>query len=179
LLPVELTRLEAHLRQRDILLSWETQTEKNNAYFSVERSADGRHFSEIGSVAGAGTTSVRHLYTYTDPLPAPGKYYYRLRQVDFDGTYQYSPMVSVSISGISHVQLYPSPATDMLNIALEDVKDERYWQVFDAGGRLLEAGTLAPRTISLEVSVTHWPEGVYLFRLSGGPKPFVQRFYKK
>lgn len=80
-------------------------------YFAVERSADGRNFSEIARVKGNGTTSNRTDYTYTDNTPLTGVSYYRLRQVDYDGTYEFSTVRSVSLKAaqIFTLSVYPNP----------------------------------------------------------------------
>ncbi len=102
LLPVELISFEAELDGDDGLLTWETATEVNNDRFEVERSFDGSNFTYIGEVAGSGTTDVAQQYSYRDEgITSFGaeEIYYRLRQVDFDGSYEYTPIRLIAMSG--------------------------------------------------------------------------------
>jgi hypothetical protein len=95
-LPVVLTSFSAVLRDNATQLNWTTSSEINNDYFSVERSADGRLFEDIQHVAGNGNSQVVRNYNATDETPLPGVSYYRLKQVDFNGTFAYSKVVAVN-----------------------------------------------------------------------------------
>ncbi|MGB3616831.1 MAG: LamG domain-containing protein, partial [Catalinimonas sp.] len=86
-LPIELTDFSAEVSGDAVVLTWETATEINNAYFTVERSTDGQHFEAVGQVTGAGNSGQSLSYTWQDVAPPAGRLYYRLKQTDFDGTY--------------------------------------------------------------------------------------------
>jgi hypothetical protein len=112
-LPVELVRFTAEPLGPDALLKWATASEKNNDHFDVEASADGRTFQRIGQVAGHGTTTQAHDYQLLDPAIAhyaANPVYYRLRQVDLNGTATYSPVRPVAV-GASALALFPNPTT--------------------------------------------------------------------
>ncbi len=110
-IPVELTGFAANVAGESINLEWSTATETNNKGFEVERSEDGENFSKIAFVDGMGTTTEAQSYIFTDRNAVGGTYYYRLRQVDFDGTYAYSDVVEVEFvpSEYSLQQNYPNP----------------------------------------------------------------------
>ena len=111
-LPVELTSFSANSSNNLIVLTWETATEINNAGFSVERSSDNKKFSEITFIKGKGTSTEKSVYSYTDKSALSGKYYYRLKQVDFDGTANYSRSIEVDLGlpkNYSLEQNYPNP----------------------------------------------------------------------
>ncbi len=110
-IPVELTGFAANVAGESINLEWSTATETNNKGFEVERSEDGESFSKIAFVDGMGTTTEAQSYIFTDRNAVGGTYYYRLRQVDFDGTYAYSDVVEVEFvpSEYSLQQNYPNP----------------------------------------------------------------------
>lgn len=118
--PVELTSFTAHLKDKATELRWRTATELNNFGFEVERSSDGRKWDMIGFVPGAGTSSSPRRYDFTDrDLPSGGTLRYRLRQVDRDGSFEYSPIVEVHhghhpSQGISGS--FPSPAVSMTTV---------------------------------------------------------------
>lgn len=85
-LPVELTRFNAKEQEKSILLSWTTQSEINNAYFIVEHSNDGIFFSPIATISGAGTSNITHEYSFVSDFPFQGMNYYRLLQLDYNGS---------------------------------------------------------------------------------------------
>ncbi len=110
--PVELTSFAAAVSENGVALSWQTATETNNRGFEVERSIDNSAYNLVGFVDGFGTTTEKRNYIYTDKITAPGNYYYRLKQIDFDGSYEYSNVVEVDFSGISNYEImqnYPNP----------------------------------------------------------------------
>jgi hypothetical protein len=123
-IPVELTSLTAYADEGKVLLNWETETETNNKGFEVERSQSVRTpseisdvrgktaWEEIGFVTGNGTSTQTHSYSFTDKNVIPGKYSYRLKQIDFDGTSNYSKEVEIDVnvpSAFALQQNYPNP----------------------------------------------------------------------
>jgi hypothetical protein len=109
-LPVELEWFRASVTpETTVLLEWRTVSELNNEAFEVERSKDGFDFTSLARISGAGTTSQATNYTLLDEQPLAGRSYYRLRQIDFDGTVAYSKLVSVS-RGEDPFTVYPNPA---------------------------------------------------------------------
>ena len=99
------------MNNSEVILRWETASEEDNSHFVVERSADGNSFEAIGTVAGNGTTSEINHYSLVDKDPYYGYNYYRLKQVDFDGDYEYSQIETVIISSqdVPDVIIYPNP----------------------------------------------------------------------
>ncbi|MDO7852978.1 T9SS type A sorting domain-containing protein [Hymenobacter convexus] len=139
-LPVELVRFTAEPQQADALLKWATASEKNNDRFEVEASADGRTFRRIGHVAGHGSTTQAHEYQFTDPAIVrygTSLVYYRLRQVDLDGTFAYSLVRTVAVRGLAGLALFPNPTTQAAT--LTGAKPGAAVTVFDAVGRLVLA----------------------------------------
>ncbi|MBO9613373.1 MAG: T9SS type A sorting domain-containing protein [Dyadobacter sp.] len=114
-LPVTLTRFAAVAEGKTALLSWATTEETNSDRFEVERSADGKKWAMIGSVASTGESKVLVNYTYTDNAPLSGENLYRLKMVDKDDTYAYSAIRNVQIKGET-VRPYPNPVSDKLRI---------------------------------------------------------------
>jgi hypothetical protein len=110
-IPVELASLTAEASGNNVLLSWMTATETNNSHFAVERSADNKSFTQIGSVKGFGTTTTPQYYTFKDENLSAGNYFYRLKQFDIDGKFRYSQIVETQIApaGFSLEQNYPNP----------------------------------------------------------------------
>ena len=95
--PVELISFTALRIDAGVILNWETATETNNSGFSIERSRDGENFAQIGFVSGRGTSTEPTDYNYIDTEIESGKYYYRLKQTDFDGTFNYFDVVLIDV----------------------------------------------------------------------------------
>jgi hypothetical protein len=120
-LPVELVEFYGEVAYSGINLLWETASELNNDYFEVQRSVDGQHFEVIGKVNGNGTTQNSSNYSFTDVNPIGGDAYYRLRQVDYDGKYEFSKTISVKydfVASGSEVKVYPNPLNET-NLTVE------------------------------------------------------------
>lgn len=113
-LPVTMVDFDAFRVENHVRVEWETASELNNSFFDVERSRDGRYFERVGAVAGAGTSSVAHQYHLLDFNPLPGLSYYRLKQVDFDGTSTYSELAAVRFITSGQGFVYPQPASGSL-----------------------------------------------------------------
>ena len=123
LLPVTYSNFTARFTEANqVVVSWATSTEQNNAYFGVERSNDAITFAELGRVMGKGTTTGRQTYAFTDETPGAGWNYYRLKQVDTDGTTAYSRPVAVlnESSMDSQLSIYPNPANAEVNVRLKN-----------------------------------------------------------
>lgn len=175
-LPVELVSFVAERRGEDALLTWATASEKNNAYFAIESSADGRTFRELGQLPGHGNTSQRQEYAFTDHNLA--RYsaklvYYRLRQVDLDGTSTYSPIRTVEPGADAAPQLlaYPNPAHDAVRVRLLGPAATAPLLVFDALGRQVRTQPAPLAGTETMVPLTGLPTGVYVLRCG----PLAQR----
>jgi hypothetical protein len=110
--PVELTSFTAITTNEGVLLNWTTATEVNNHIFEIERRTETTDFRTIGYVDGNGTTTEPRSYSYIDRTAESGINYYRLKQVDYSGTYSYSDIVEVDVTGpltFNLLQNYPNP----------------------------------------------------------------------
>ncbi|MGG7664456.1 T9SS type A sorting domain-containing protein [Dyadobacter sp. BHUBP1] len=114
-LPVTLTRFTAVTEGKTALLAWATTEETNSDRFEIERSADGKKWAMIGSVASTGESKVLVNYTFTDNTPLSGENLYRLKMVDKDDTYAYSAIRNVEMKGEA-IRPYPNPVSDKLLI---------------------------------------------------------------
>ncbi|GAB3831473.1 T9SS type A sorting domain-containing protein [Hymenobacter jeollabukensis] len=153
-------------------LRWATAQELNNAGFEVQRSADGRQFAPIGRVAGAGSSSSARHYQFRDEAaPRAATLYYRLRQLDVDGSATYSPIAAVRPVALG-LLLTPSPATDWLSIsAAPDAGPAGVIQ--DMHGRPLLH--LALTGGQARVSVARLPAGVYVVRVGTASARFLKQ----
>lgn len=108
-LPVDLLYFRAELTLNSVVLKWKTVTELNNDYFVIEKSVDGVYFEELSTISGSGTTNTPVVYEYVDYALDASVVYYRLKQVDFDGAFEYFDMTKVVIEGQAQTNgVYPS-----------------------------------------------------------------------
>lgn len=162
-LPVELLFFTAYSSDgRMIKLEWQTATEVNNDFFTVERSADGDIWNSILTKDGAGNSSNSISYGDLDNAPLSGVSYYRLKQTDFDGAFKYSHVVSVSLSAPSY-KIYPNPADELLTIEGEDLQTVK---IYNTLGQ--EISTLTPVTQILngqiQIDISALSPGFYFVR---------------
>ncbi|OKL40155.1 T9SS type A sorting domain-containing protein [Pontibacter flavimaris] len=177
-LPVELAHFKASLRSAIVELQWQTASEDQNSHFVVERSADGKAFEGIGMVAGHGTTALTTNYTFQDQVPLPGASYYRLRQVDLDGSYTYSKVVAVTRKVSLAVNVYPTITAGELQVK-SDVR-LRQALVVDAMGQRLMDLQLQQATPIHTLDVSRLQSGAYvLVLLDENGRRHVSRFMRR
>ncbi|HEY4334711.1 MAG TPA: LamG-like jellyroll fold domain-containing protein [Puia sp.] len=158
-LPVTIAGFNAARSGSESVLQWQTATESNSREFVIERSADGKTYAEIGSVTAAGNSHTLLNYSYTDPQPLPNNNFYRLKQVDLDGNFDYSLVRMVSFPTTSKLIWYITGKTSA-GILLQGGNEEPY-TLYDAGGRLLRAGSLS----NGRTQVSQLPPGIYFVRV--------------
>lgn len=158
LLPVELTHFSCKPNIDYVKLSWITVSEVNNDFFEIQRSKDGVHFENIGTIKGAGNSNMELHYTYEDQSPLSGISYYRLRQVDFDGAYEYSDIRSVTFNSIdSASKVFPNPSSGILH--LKNMVD---FVIYDAQGRVVKNYSLInSNDRETEINISQLQNGVY------------------
>ncbi len=156
-LPVELVRFSATQKNEDVLLDWETASETNNEGFEIEHSSNGRDWNYLGFVAGAGSTVALQHYDYVHESPSAGMNYYRLKQLDFDGKFEYSNIVSVNFESANEqiLQVYPNPFQGELNI----VNGEGQVTIFNVAGQFVGQFRISEKATNLQT--VDMPDGVY------------------
>ncbi len=173
-LPIELIQFSARPEGERVRLEWTTASERDNAFFTVERSPDASDFDGILQVPGSGTTQHVVQYTDVDPTPLRGVNYYRLRQTDLDGSSTLSPVVSVVMGGGSVLVVHSDAGTITAWHGFPVGSD---YELRDMTGRLVADG----RTIDEGRTILNGmdlPNGVYLFRLSDGLRSESVRFVR-
>ncbi len=170
--PVELTAFVASVSGNSVVLNWSTASELNNSGFQIERKSSDGAFVSVGFVRGNGTTSEEQNYTFVDNGLAIGTYTYRLKQVDFDGTYEYSTEVEAEVGAPSVFELsqnYPNPFNPSTSIKFSLVTDSKVTlKLFDVIGQ--EVATLINTDLaagyhSTIVDGSRLSSGVYFYRL--------------
>lgn len=172
-IPVELTSFTAQADEKEVVLRWITETELNNSGFSVERKdAESQSWNEIAFVPGHGTTTERNTYVYNDNDVKMGVYYYRLKQTDFDGTFEYSDAILVEVFSPSDFRLeqnFPNPFNPNTVIEFSVPQDSRVTlQVYSSIGELVT--TLINRNLEAGYHRVNFfgislPSGTYVYQL--------------
>ncbi|MFT5913209.1 MAG: hypothetical protein ACI9XO_004756 [Paraglaciecola sp.] len=161
-LPVELSYFKGENTTAGNLLTWQTASEENNEGFDIQRSADGENWETIYFAAGNGTTLETQNYTFTDDAPLSGVNYYRLKQVDFDGQFEYSNIVNIqTIESSNHqnINIYPNPVTDELTIE----NGQGTAIIYNAVGQSVQEVNIDASKIQLTVS--ELPQGIYTIHI--------------
>ncbi len=172
--PVELTSFAATLNNNVVNLDWSTATESNNQGFDIERSVDGADFAKIGHVAGNGTTTEVQAYSFTDNVAgiSADEIAYRLRQVDYDGTFEYSNVVSVEgfvPTEFNMSQNYPNPFNPSTEISFSlPVEANVALRVYNVIGQ--EMATITDAAFQAGVhkvsfNASELASGLYIYRL--------------
>jgi Concanavalin A-like lectin/glucanases superfamily/Secretion system C-terminal sorting domain len=171
-LPVEFTSFTASILNSSVTLQWVTATEINNSGFEVQRKGLGE-FEHVGFVPGFGTTSEPKSYSFTDAGLLPGNYSYRLKQIDFDGTFSYSDVVDAEITAPKEFSLdqnYPNPFNPSTIINFKLAVDSKVsLTVFNILGEKVEQllnGNLAAGTHKINFDASKLQSGVYFYKIN-------------
>ncbi|WP_242920500.1 T9SS type A sorting domain-containing protein [Pontibacter liquoris] len=180
-LPVELVRFTAHARGNRVEVAWQTASEEANDHFTVQRSADGKTFSEVGKVYGHGTTSQVSHYTFTDEQPLSGTSFYRLKQVDEDGSATYSGIVSVSSAAATSIaSVYPTITSQFLSVEWSGQQPLQQALILDMRGKQVWQQKISGADGLQELDVSSLRSGTYvLVLLDGTGQRSTSRFLKK
>ncbi len=168
-LPVTWLEFRAEvLPWRAVRLEWSTATELNNHYFEVQHSLDGRQFRPLGQVPGAGNSfQVRH-YAFVHESPAAGTNYYRIEQVDFDGQYSFSKVVSAELPGEGGLRIWPQPAGDLFWLELPQPSTTSLLLIlYDPLGRPRSLHLLPPTQTRFQLALPPAPAGWYVLEVQG------------
>lgn len=147
-LPVELVRFNANVKDDRVLLEWQTASEVNNEGFEIQKSKDGKAWDMIEFVKGNGSSSVLNTYTSIDRAPNQGSNFYRLKQMDIDGRFEYSNIAVVDFNNrLNEVELFPNPAMGQLTL----INGEGKVYIYNALGETVKQLTIgeSQTTISL------------------------------
>ena len=172
--PVTFVDFSAQVNGSIVNLFWSTSSEINNEGFEVLHSTNGELFSDVGWVEGAGNSFELKNYAYNHPTPEIGINYYRLRQLDVDGNYDFSKVVAVTVDENSEISIYPNPAGDLLNINGTGNGDTEV-TITSISGKLL----LHQKVINKRISLENIPSGLHLITINTDGKPVTKKFIKK
>jgi hypothetical protein len=173
-LPIKLVSFSAKLQNQNAVLNWATAQEQNSLKFSIERSEDASNWSNVGNVNAKGNSDVKNHYSFTD-YNVLTNYYYRLKMIDQDGKFEYSPVERISIRNINTISFYPNPVTNI--ITLKNLTNQNIDKVAIAnisGQRVLEF-----IAVNKQINVQKLPPGVYFLEIFTSKEFFRYKFVKQ
>jgi hypothetical protein len=159
-LPVKLVKFLASADAKTAKLYWETASELNNDKFEIERSTNGTDFAKIGEVKGNGTSQKLNIYNFKDFAPANGINYFRLKQLDFDGKFEYSDVRFVNFDlGDLAINIYPNPVSEVLNFS-QSVKNVT---IYNLQGAMVYQFKDNTNAIKIPITVN---SGIYILKFN-------------
>ncbi len=161
-LPVELLDFRATVIDRGTLLEWSTASEENNEGFYIERSSNTESWETLGFIEGKGTTLEQQHYSFLDEYPFIGENYYRLKQMDFDGDFEYSDIVNVIFdeqNPLSKVHIFPNPVNAELNV----INGEGIAIIYNTLGQHIKKVII--NSSQLTINTSGLPKGQYILRI--------------
>jgi hypothetical protein len=179
-LPITLTNFKATSYKNLVNLNWTTQFESNNKGFSLEKSTDGTNFNAITFVNGKGNSNTINNYQSIDNTPSIGNNYYRLKQIDFDGRFSYSPieLVKITKQNITGFSFYPNPVVNQLNVNVGMVENNNAQiQLLNAQGQIILKQRVQKLTTNKVVSfdVNGLSIGTYYIQLIDGSNTSIEK----
>ncbi len=152
-----------------VKLNWKTENEVNTSHFIIERSVDGSTYESIGQVAANNGTS--SSYSFTDVSPKTGISYYRLKQIDADGKYVYSTVLTVNRTTANTITLLPNPASDFIKIN-STTAEKLSVKIYAADGKLMITGNYASGE---QISISKLTTGMYVAFIDGKPYKLIKQ----
>jgi hypothetical protein len=178
-LPVTLVNFTATNINNDYVeLKWATEQEVNNDYFEVQRSTDASQFTDVTSVKGVGNSSTTQYYSSNDDRPNQGVNFYRLKQVDLDGKFAYSPIVSVHFGKGYSPLVFPNPATSYFNVVPgeDPVKEITVYSVLGTRVYQLE---ISNASNMFTIPTNTFAAGVYIVKIKTANQIYQQKLIKQ
>ncbi len=182
-LPVKLVYFRAaSIAENKVSLDWQTASEENNKGFEIQRSFNSRDWETIGFLDGKGTTTNLLTYNFEDEFPNNGNNYYRLKQKDFDGAFEYSDIRTVAINQIADkISVYPNPTSDKLHINIDNLSDNfkqntsSRVQLFNSLGKLLLENNQPINDLPSILYLTNYPKGNYTLVITLNQEVFTKQ----
>lgn len=176
-LPVSLISFTAEAGHGYVDLRWETAEEISNSHFTLFKSQDGSQWQEIDFISGKGTTLERQLYDYRDSNPFRGRSYYRLKQTDFNGTYEFFETVSVFLEiADASPELFPNPVNDLFTIRSHDLIERI--SIISSTGNVYTIPIAVHETLLSQFDISHLPPGVYTVLIYCPDRVFRKKILK-
>lgn len=177
LMPVELTYFKATTMKKGVLLNWETASEIDNLGFDIERSTNGKTWKKVAFIEGNLTTLSTQQYQFIDTSPHEGQSYYRLKQMDVDGEYQYSEIITSNYqSSLVDFGIFPNPSGESITLSLSEELEYEEVKItlFDNLGRIVKQEILS----SNNLNISELQDGIHLLVVEIKQERYTARFMK-
>ncbi len=177
--PVKLADFTVSRNGSSAILHWSTVNELNTKQFGIESGTDGKTFRSIGNVNAGNNSDLLQQYSFTDQQLRTGNNFYRLKIIDNDGSFSYSPVKKIYYSNQGGISLYPSATTGALFLEVNtNVREQAAIHIYDQQGRLLSRQTvqLANGFSKISLSVDALPAGAYRLQLISNQASFIKGF---
>lgn len=172
-LPIELTSFTVQKNESSVTIYWQTATEENNDFFTIERSADGANYEVITTVQGAGNSFSSLSYSYADNNPLFGVSYYRLKQTDYNGDSETFDPVSMAFLNENAISIGPNPAMDYLKIAVDGEMATSTVDIYNLAGSMVKSIEILQTVSSIDISGLN--KGTYLVVLKANSNSITKR----
>lgn len=180
IVPVELINFEVKATENQIVIHWTTASELNNKGFEIQRKSFTTDWNAIGFVNGSGTTTNYTEYSFTDTSPKNGKNFYRLKQIDYDGSITYSEIISIDFSPLSIFRLYPnfpnpfnSHTIINFNLPYDSNIELKIFNILGEQADKLIFENLSAGLNKINYSAESLNSGVYFYKISNGEKALI------
>ena len=179
-LPVTVMYYTAQTEGRKAKIRWSTASESNNKEFIISRSADGKNFTEIGEVAGAGNSTTQKDYVYYDENPLNGINFYRLEQMDYDGHKTDLGIRTVNFASVvnNFIKVYPNPVKNFVRIEFA-TNTYQQLELTDENGKVFQQIPLNTLDSEKKMDMSNLPSGVYFIKLTGNDKVESKKVVKE
>jgi hypothetical protein len=173
-LPITFSSFTAQKQNKTVKLNWTTEQEFNSSHFIIERSADGRTWQSLASMAAAGNSNNHLEYTAYDNLPLNGTSYYRIKEVDKDGRLQVSVVRPVNFDAGYSITVAPNPAKDFVVVTMDRINNAGSTiRLFNASGNLVY--TEKTNLSKLNINTAAFARGLYFIKISNAGEVAVQK----
>jgi len=176
-LPIDLVYFRVNLSQNSVSLKWQTATEENNDYFTLERSKDGVNYEIIATIKGAGYSYTPLNYSYTDANPLQGVSYYRLTQTDYDGAFETFSPVSVAFINEGELQIGPNPAKSFINVGIGGEMGSGKISIYNLTGAVVKSMNMNSNYQT--INIDDLPAGNYMMIISAGNEIISRKIIKE
>ncbi|MDD4748299.1 MAG: T9SS type A sorting domain-containing protein, partial [Salinivirgaceae bacterium] len=184
-LPVTLVNFQASVSNGVAMLSWITASEQNNSHFEIQRSSNMIDFESISNVyskAPGGNSNSLISYSTTDNTLQSGASYYRLKQIDYNGQFAYSPVASVSWDGdersfVNDIKLYPNPTSGMIMFDAPMSLKGMTVQIYSSNGSIIKEQFIDNSDFQLDLS--NYSNGLYMIKIGDGNDYVIRRIVKQ
>ncbi len=182
-LPVDFVYFKSNVLNENVLLKWATSSEENNSHYEIERSFDGKEFTKVGEEKAKSQSSSDQLnYHFLDHHVSVGEtYYYRLKQVDLDGKYSYTNVISqqflISLEQDNSVELFPNPTTNdrfHVHIDMNVYEGEAIVEIHDMQGREVYLKEIDEQDFEVDFSHLNIKPGSYIVEIEVGENVFYE-----